>query len=199
MSFRKMRIMLLRLAFLPIVLMGLFVWRSWSDESVTDYVVEWSGYLLLLAGLGIRIWSTLYIGSRKSKEIITDGPYSLCRNPLYLGTFAITIGASLCLENLAMLLAALLVMVPVHVGVILAEEKHLAGLFGQPYEEYLRRVPRFLVSLKNYRSPATVEVSTRAIRRVTIEAMGILLIPPIGDLIELLHARGILPALFQFP
>ena len=85
MSFRKLRIVLLRLAFLPIVLMAIFVRPSWNQEGMGPFFVELAGYLFLILGLSVRIWSILYIGGRKSQELVTDGPYSLCRNPLVRG------------------------------------------------------------------------------------------------------------------
>ena len=83
MTLRKLRINLLRLVFIPIIFIAVFVRPGWSLESVTGFVMELGGYIFLLGGLVIRIWCTFYIGNRKSKELITEGPYSICRNPLY--------------------------------------------------------------------------------------------------------------------
>lgn len=199
MSLRKRRIRLLRWAMVPVVLIPVFVPSSWTQDPAIDFPIEWFGYLLLVAGLGLRIWSILYVGQRKSKELVTTGPYSLCRNPLYLGTFAIAVGAGLSFANVLMVAAALVVIVPIHLAVIRLEEPHLRDLFGRQYDEYARRIPRLLPSLRHYSSPKTVEVSTRAVRRVTIEAMGVLMIPLLEDLFELLHANGVLPVLWHFP
>jgi hypothetical protein len=43
-----------------------------------------------------------------------------------------------------------------------------------------------------------IEVSTKAVTRATMEMILLLLIPPLGDLIELLHAKGILPVWWRF-
>ena len=162
-----------------------------------DFAVEWSGYLFLMVGLGIRLWSTLYIGGRKSRELVTDGPYSLCRNPLYVGTILLTIGASLCLENVVMLAVALAVMIPIHALVTVAEEGHLEDLFGDEFRAYKRAVPRFLPSLRSYRTPEQVVITSRSIRRAVVESSGVLLIPLAGGLIELLHAKELLPVLWR--
>ena len=76
---RRFRMNILRAGLLLILLLGLFTASSWSDNAVADFAAEWLGYVLLVGGLGIRLWSTLYIGGRKSKELVTAGPYSLCR------------------------------------------------------------------------------------------------------------------------
>jgi len=195
---RKKRILFFRLAFLPLIFVGLFVWRKWKDESLADFSSEWGGYVLLLLGVGIRIWATLYIGQRKSKELITEGPFSICRNPLYVGSLLIMLGVSLCMENLVLLAAGLLIMIPTHIWVILVEEKHLAKVFGEQYLEYKHRVPRFGFAFRNFHTAQTIEVSVRSIYRATGEAMLALTVPIIGDLIETLHANGILPVLWKF-
>ena len=47
--------------------------------------------LLAVAAMG-RIWCLIYIAGRKNKELCQLGPYSLCRNPLYLFSFVGVIG-----------------------------------------------------------------------------------------------------------
>jgi protein-S-isoprenylcysteine O-methyltransferase Ste14 len=34
-----------------------------------------------------RLWCSLYISGYKNSQLITSGPYSLCRNPLYFFSF----------------------------------------------------------------------------------------------------------------
>ncbi|MDD5135547.1 MAG: isoprenylcysteine carboxylmethyltransferase family protein [Phycisphaerae bacterium] len=195
---RKSRVMILRIAFAPVIFIALFVWRSWEDHSIRDFAVEWSGYILLLAGISLRMWSTLYIGQRKSKKLITDGPFSMCRNPLYFGSLLMAIGIALCFENLILLIFVLVVLVPIHLLVILSEEEQLLKNFGTAYEEYKKQVPRLWFAFSRYQSPELIEVSTRAVRRATMEMILLLLIPPLGDLIETLHFNGVLPVLWRF-
>jgi len=199
MSLRKKRIILARVSALPVVLLAVFVRPTWGAESTIAFCVESAGYLFLLGGLAIRMWSILYIGGRKSHELVTDGPYSLCRNPLYVGTFLLVVGAGLCFENLLMLAAAFLVMAPVHLLTTRMEERHLLELFPDSYPEYARRVPRFWPRLRNYRGGDNVAVRVRAIRRMAIDASGVLLIPVVEDLVEILQRHEIVPVLFRFP
>jgi protein-S-isoprenylcysteine O-methyltransferase Ste14 len=201
MSLRKKRIALTRAAFVPVILLALFVRPTWDTESTTAFLVESSGYLVLLAGLAIRIWSIFYIGGRKSHELVTEGPYSVCRNPLYVGTFLVTVGACLCFENLLMLAAAFLIVVPMHLAVSRWEEKHLLELFPEAFPEYARTVPRFWPRLRNYHSPESLTVPVRAIRRIAIDTTGVLLIPAVEDLVEILHRAypHFFPVLLYFP
>lgn len=50
----------------------------------TGEVLEQIGMILIVLGVIGRFWATLYIGGHKNKDVITDGPYSICRHPLYL-------------------------------------------------------------------------------------------------------------------
>jgi protein-S-isoprenylcysteine O-methyltransferase Ste14 len=188
---------MIRLAFVPLVFISLFVWPSWKADSAPDLMCEWGGYLLILAGLAIRIWSTMYIGQRKSKELITEGPFSMSRNPLYVGSFFVVIGIALSLVNYVLLLAALFITVPLHFIVVLSEEEHLMELFGKQYAEYKRRTPRFWFRISNFRTSDQITVSPRSIYRVTAESSMVLMIPVIEDIIELLHDKNILPILWH--
>ena len=202
MTFRKMRIALLRAVFIPLIIFFMFITPSWKDNLTTELISECFevlGYLFLMAGLGLRIWATLYIGKRKSRELITDGPFSLCRNPLYLGTIIIVFGAGLAVVNPVMIFFTILVYTPVHVLVALAEERHLTKIFGRQYEEYRRSTPAFLPSLKKYHSREEIPVSTRAIKRVTMDAVLILMIPMVAELLEMLHTYHLMPVLWRFP
>lgn len=199
MTLRKLRINLLRLAFIPIVFIAIFVRPSWSVESTIAFVMEFGGYLFLLAGLVIRIWCTFYIGSRKSKEIIAEGPYSICRNPLYIGSFFLAIGVGLCFENLLILLLVPAIIIPVHIIAARMEEAHLESKFGGQYRMYKQKVPRFWPRFSNYNSPDMLEVTVHSIRRIAMDTVGVLLLPEIEDLLELLHENGVIPILWHFP
>ena len=197
MSARKLRIHLLRLVFVPVIFVAVFVRPSWSTESTTAFVVESVGYVFLLVGLLIRIWCTFYIGGRKSIELITTGPYSICRNPLYIGTFILAIGVGLCFENLLIILLVLVIIIPAHMIVIRMEETHLESVFGKHYLMYKQRVSRFWPHFSNYTSPDVLKVNVHAIRRIAIDTVGVLLLPEIEDLLELLHRQGVIPVVWH--
>jgi len=199
MSLRKLRIHLLRLVFIPVVFVAVFVRPRWSVESTTGFVMEFGGYLLLLAGLVIRIWCTFYIGGRKSKELIVEGPYSICRNPLYIGSFLLAVGVGLCFENLLMLLLVPVIIIPAHIIAAQIEEAHLESKFGEQYHIYKQKVPRFWPRFSNYSSSDTIEVNVHSIRRIAMDTVGVLLLPEIEDLLELLHEHGVIPVLWHFP
>jgi protein-S-isoprenylcysteine O-methyltransferase Ste14 len=199
MGLRKLRLNIIQLAFVPIILVAVFVRPSWSLTSMASFIMEFFGYLFLLSGLTIRIWCIFYIGNRKSKEIVTTGPYSLCRNPLYVGTFLLAIGVGLCFENVVMLLLVPAVLIPVHLLTVRMEESYLEVQFGEPYQLYKQKVPRFWPRFSNYNSPDSIEVDVHSIRRIAANTIGLLLLPQLEDFLEILHGHGILPVLWHFP
>jgi protein-S-isoprenylcysteine O-methyltransferase Ste14 len=198
-SLRKLRTHLLRVAFVPIVFVAILVRPGWPTESPAAFVVELVGYLFLVGGLVMRIWCTLYIGSRKSKELIVEGPYSICRNPLYVGSFLLAIGAGFCFENVLMVLFVPAIVIPVHIIVTRMEEAHLESAFGGQYLAYKEKVPRFWPRLRGYSSADTVKINIRSIRRIVTDTVAVLLLPQVEDLLELLHEQGVIPVLWHFP
>ena len=76
--------------------------------------------------------------------LVARGPYRHVRNPIYLGAFALLIGLSLW-RGSATLLAAALVFLPVmHLFLVRVEEPATRRRLGAVYDDYLKRVPRWL-------------------------------------------------------
>lgn len=66
------------------------------------------------------------------------------RNPLYVGLDLIYIGLSLLINSLWGLLMLAPLLVVMHYGVILREERYLAARFGESYGRYRASVRRYL-------------------------------------------------------
>lgn len=76
-------------------------------------------------------------------ELITDGVFSRSRNPRYVNLMVAMLGFALVL-NYPALYVVLALCVPGLYVIVLLEERELRGRFGEQYEDYCRRVPRFL-------------------------------------------------------
>src|SRR5690348_8154731 len=66
------------------------------------------GWTTFMAGAALRFWATLYVGGRKEEQLIMEGPYSICRHPLYLGSLLLGASGALFFESPALLVALLL-------------------------------------------------------------------------------------------
>src|SRR5207244_985679 len=64
---------------------------DWRDPLVMLGLVLWA------VGLAVRSWAASVI--RKGKALATTGPYSLCRHPLYVGSFLIMLGVCILLDH----------------------------------------------------------------------------------------------------
>jgi protein-S-isoprenylcysteine O-methyltransferase Ste14 len=86
------------------------------------------------------------------KEFVVSGPYRLSRNPMALGGFLVLVGEAVVYYSLSLLGIALLYGVIIYLNAVFVEEPELRERFGEPYEDYLRRVPRFFPNpWKRYR------------------------------------------------
>jgi protein-S-isoprenylcysteine O-methyltransferase Ste14 len=151
---------------------------------------ECLGWVFLLAGTAVRFWATAYIGSDKEKRLVQDGPYSVCRNPLYFGTFLIALSVAMFLQSgifaAGVMLAALVYLGPT----ILFEESCLRGKIGAAYIDYCRRVPRFWPNLAYFHTPPRVSLDVRCLRIESVRALRWAAIPLVAHLVchfQVLH------------
>ena len=75
--------------------------------------------------------------------LVTDGPYRLSRNPLYVGDLAIWTGWALFLGSLPVACGLAALTVGLQLGVRM-EERGLARQFGADWDAYTRSTPRFI-------------------------------------------------------
>jgi protein-S-isoprenylcysteine O-methyltransferase Ste14 len=80
----------------------------------------------------------------KGHNLITDGPYGIVRNPIYLGMFGLMVATGLAVSSWWALLSAVVVFLIGNRIRIGAEEKLLRESFGAQFGEYAQRVPAFL-------------------------------------------------------
>ena len=80
---------------------------------------------------------------KPATALATEGVYARSRNPMYVGTWIMAAAIAVAFASdwgLLLLIPAALVL---HHGVVLREERYLAARFGEPYRDYLARVPRY--------------------------------------------------------
>jgi protein-S-isoprenylcysteine O-methyltransferase Ste14 len=127
----------------PAVAIALFSAPLSADNSWLHLSIQAVAWLTFLAGAAARFWATLYIGGRKERQLVTEGPFSLSRNPLYVGSLLLGVSAALFLESPIFLAALVAVTVIYMQATVPTEEAVLHALHGQRYEAYCRLVPRY--------------------------------------------------------
>ena len=113
------------------------------EGSSTDHLFDGFGWFLLGLAIVLRLWSSGHISGRKSRTLVTTGPYAICRNPQYIGTLAIAVSQALILKSYPFALACVLPILLYPLGVVPAEERVLHEKFGAVYGDYCRQVPRW--------------------------------------------------------
>lgn len=107
---------------------------------------------LTLAGILISMWAVrdiLKAGShvptwQPTTALVTGGAFQFSRNPIYIGMLTVFFGLAVALANFWMVLLLPVMAWALQFAVVEPEEEYLAGRFGAPYEEYCRRVPRWV-------------------------------------------------------
>lgn len=82
--------------------------------------------------------------NRPATALVTDGPYSYTRNPIYASYVALVFGLGLVLGSWTLTLLAPFVAVALHYISVLPEEHHLQQKFGEKYAQYTSETPRWL-------------------------------------------------------
>lgn len=183
---QKHRILVIRIAFIAALPLILLVQPRVPVGTLGHEAIEVVGLALLLVGVLGRLWSILYVGSVKNRELMRSGPYSMTRNPLYFfSTLALTgIGLMLGAVFFAVLLGGLTLAI-LHVTAT-REAAFLRATFGADYAAYERDVPFFWPNVGLYKTPEHVTFSTRALRNTLFDALGFLIAIPIVELIDVL-------------
>lgn len=100
------------------------------------------GLPLIILGEAVRLWASGHI--HKMAEVTRTGPYALCRHPLYLGHFFITLGFLTAAGNLWLIPAGIVAFLLIFLPTMEREESFLTNQFGDEYSRYAAAVPRFL-------------------------------------------------------
>ena len=170
-----------------------------AAEAPLRQIMLWAGYGLVIFGAFGRVYCTAFIGGRKNDEVVRAGPFSIVRNPLYVFSFLALLGVGL--QSGMWLVTLLLVgaFVLYYPLVVAKEEAFLKNKFGEPYEAYVREVPRWLPDFKLWNEPEQVDAKPKFLRKTALDAMVFFLPLPAFSLIAQLQAAQILPLWLTLP
>jgi len=85
-----------------------------------------------------------------AETLVDTGIFALCRNPLYVGNLLIAVGFTLVVHSYAFYFILLPGVAFAYIAIVAAEEAYLRQKFGQQYEDYMRRVPRWWPRLSRF-------------------------------------------------
>lgn len=81
---------------------------------------------------------------KPATAFVAQGVYRFSRNPMYLGMTLIYCAIAVAADAPVVFWMLAPLAVTIHYGVVLREERYMAGKFGQPYIDYANVVPRWL-------------------------------------------------------
>jgi len=118
-----------------------------------------AGWLLIAMGIALYLtcafWGFALRGQGTPaifdppKKLVEEGPYGIVRNPMYWSIAFVLLGEGVVFHSLVIAEVALAFFVATNLFVLFYEEPHLKKVFGGQYEEYCRRVPRWLPRFKS--------------------------------------------------
>lgn len=182
---------LLAFVFLPAIV---FIQPYWSGSSLHE-ALEVGGLMLVFFAILGRLWSILYIGTRKNRELVVVGPYSMTRNPLYLFSLVGVFGVGLMVGSLVLALTMTAACYAIFLYTARREATYLSNRFGPAYDDYARRTPLFLPDPFLYKGVAGATFSQRALTATFRDSLFLLALFPLIEGLEYLHANGQIPAL----
>lgn len=127
--------------FTGFLMVGMFLWLARPDPYSLAY-----GIPVMALGAFVRGWAAGHL--RKNQNLTTGGPYSMVRNPLYVGTAIAAIGMVIAAQRWQLAIVTLIVFAFVYLPVIELEEQHLTKLFPE-FAKYQARVPMLLPQFKH--------------------------------------------------
>ena len=87
-------------------------------------------------------------GKVYAEDLVTTGIFNHCRNPLYVGNILMLVGVGILSNSLLYLLVFIPFFLFVYQAIVLAEENFLRGKFGEKFNDYCKRVNRWVPDIR---------------------------------------------------
>lgn len=156
---------------------------------------------LVLVGVATvgRLWCSLYISGYKDSQLITAGPYSICRNPLYFFSLLGFAGIGFSTETFTLgVVLGLLVLIG-YQPVIRREEELLRSKFGAEFDRYCDQTPLLIPKFARFNEPDTYVVNPRLFRRTMGDVVWFVWFIGIIKFIDLFHGYHFFEPLLALP
>jgi protein-S-isoprenylcysteine O-methyltransferase Ste14 len=110
------------------------------------------GFIIIFLGIALDIWSVIVLKKNntttdfdtKSTRLVTNGPFSISRNPIYLSGVILSLGISILLGSLITFVFPIALFMILNKYHIPFEEMKLKKTFGPEYLKYKQRVRRWI-------------------------------------------------------
>lgn len=145
--------------FVPIVVAGVVPQSMVRREHLplsSSVVARVLGSVLMAVGIAGYVWcATLFVRAdgtpapiAPTRTAVVSGPYRINRNPMYTSVLAVILGQAVLYGARDLVFYGLLMIIVAHVFVLTYEEPTLRRKFDGEYEEFCRRVPRWIPRMR---------------------------------------------------
>ena len=143
------------------VIIPYFIYNGKQIALLDNTISKVAGIICISAGLSLFLY-TVYLFKIIGKgtlapwspkqQLVVQGPYRYCRNPMITGVLTILLGECLFFGSETILIWALLFFIINTIYFILLEEPDLYQTFGDEYKAYKKEVPRWIPRFRPYTS-----------------------------------------------
>jgi hypothetical protein len=128
--------------------------------------------------------------------LVTLGPYSISRNPLYFFSLIGGVGVGLVTETLLIPLVILILFLAYYPMVIMDEERRLVKIHGDKFTAYSEKTPSLIPNLSLLEEPEIYIVKPKIFKKNIFGALWFVWLVGILEFLEALHEANILPIYF---
>lgn len=155
-----------------------------NRESLLRDITNLMGFaLIVICAIG-RIYTTAFLGGQKNVNLITQGPFSKVRNPLYVFSFIGVVGVSLYTARPLIILIAPIATIIIYHYLVKREEEFLTSQFGNEYLQYMEKVPRFIPNFGARNLEDTITTSPSRLFAAVLDSVWWFLLIPIFASLE---------------
>ena len=123
----------------------------WLPKSISDGLFA-VGIMMIVGGFAFDIYALRTLSANKTTvsptkgadKLVTNGPFALSRNPIYLGNTIITFGLGIAFANPWFFITGLAAALATNFLQIVPEEKHLSHRFGKQWRNYTKKSRRWI-------------------------------------------------------
>jgi len=101
------------------------------------------GFVIYLVGLIIQIIAWQNLANASVDKPVTKGVYRISRNPMYIGDFLTFFAIAIVSLSWIFLLVVIISVINNYIAII-SEERECLVKYGDEYQEYLDRIPRWI-------------------------------------------------------
>lgn len=198
--FARYRILISKIIAVSLIIIFLFSENIWAHKSYAGWfsiVLQTVGLVLVTICVLGRLWAAIYLCGNKTFSLVTEGPYSIVRNPLYFFSFLGVLGIGITAGSVIGLLLLVSIFIFYYFTTIIDEEKTLERYHNENLAEYFAKVPRLIPNFSLLSEPEFYEIQPYFFRRTMSDVMWFFWVYQLVIIIEKLHAFGALPTFFK--